>query len=88
VTVESRAVTQSTDVPLAGLNHPGNHSCAQVRPASFGKGQTEIQDYLGKFRCRVVVNHSLFSGCVELASQPLASENGLFFLSSLSRVNL
>ena len=88
VTVESRAVTQSTDVTLAGLNHPGNHSRTQVRPASFGKGQTEIQDYLGKFRCRVVVNHSLFSGCVELASQPLASENRLFFLSSFSRVNL
>jgi hypothetical protein len=32
----------------------------------------------------VVSNHSLFSGCVELDSQPLASENGLVFLNGMS----
>ena len=88
VAVESRSVSKASDVALAGLNHPGNRGCTKIRPASFGKGQTKIQDYLGKVRCRVVSNHSPFSGCVELVSQPLASVNGLFFLSSLSRVNL
>jgi hypothetical protein len=32
----------------------------------------------------VVSNHSPFSGCVELGTQLLASENGLFFLNGMS----
>jgi hypothetical protein len=88
VAVESRSVTKTPDVALAGLNHPRDRGCTKIRPASFGKGQTEIEDYLGKVRCTVVSNHSPFSGCCELRSQQLASENGLFFLNPLSWFNL
>lgn len=88
VAFESGSVTEPANMPLAGLNQPGNHRRTQIRPASFGKGQTKTEENFGKFRCRVVSNHSPFSGCVELSSQPLASENGLFFLNFLSRFNL
>jgi len=88
VAFESGSVAETANMPLAGLNQPGNHRRSQIRPAPFGKGQTKTEENLGKVRCRVVSNHSPFSGCCELRSQQLASENGLFFLNSLSRLNL
>ena len=87
VTVESRAVTQSTDVTLAGLNHPGNRGCTKIRPTPFGKSQTKIEDYLGKFRCIPVVDHGPSLRMCEMSSQHSTSEDGLFFLSVSSFVN-
>ena len=87
VTFETCGSRQTADMPLAGLNKPGNRGRTQIGPAPFGKGKTKIEDYFGKFRCRVVSNHGPFSGCVELVAQPLASENGLFFLNPLSSFN-
>ena len=88
VAVESCSVTKAPDVALTRLNQPRNRGCTKIRPTPFGKSQTKIEENRRKFRGRVVSKHSPFSGCVELASQPLASENGLFFLNSLSRFNL
>ena len=88
VAFESRSVSEAADMPLAGLNQPGNRGRTKIGPAPFGKGQTKTEENLGKVRCRVVVDHGPFSCFCELISQSFASENGLFFLNSLSRVNL
>ena len=88
VAFEACSVSEPADVPLAGLNQPGNCGRTKIRPASFGKGQTKVEDYFRKFRCSSVVDHGPFSWGCEFVSQQIASENGLFFLNSLSRVNL
>lgn len=88
VAFEIRGPRQAADVPLPGLNQPRNRRRTQIRPAPFGKSQTKTEENFRKFRCTVVSNHSPFSGCCDLVSQPLASEDGLFFLNSLSRFNL
>jgi hypothetical protein len=81
VTVEACPVAKPADMPLAGLDQPGNGCRAQIRPAPFGKGQTKIEDYFGKVRCNSVADHGPFSSFCEFVSQQIASENGLFFLS-------
>lgn len=78
---------QAADVPLAGLDQPGNGRRQKIRPASFGKRQTKTEDYFGKVRCRLVGNHSPFLPMCEMLSQHSTSENGLFFLSMSSFVN-
>jgi len=84
VTTETGAVTKATDMPLTGLDQPRDGHRRKIRPASFGKSQTKTEENLGKFRCRMVSNHSPFSGGCELVSSPFASEFGLFFLSAVS----
>jgi hypothetical protein len=88
VAMPSGSEAEAADMPLARLNQPWDHGCTQVWPASFGEGQTKAQDNLGKFRCRVVVNHGPFSCFCELVSQPFVSENGPFFLNTVSLFNL
>ena len=87
VAVETGAVTQLADVPLTGLNQPRDRCCAKIRPTPFGKGPTKTEDYFGKVRCRVVVNHGPFLQVREMSSQHSTSENGLFFLNALSSFN-
>ena len=54
-------------MPLTGLDHPRDGHGDDVRPASFGKSATTTEDDLGKFRCRLVVNHGpLYSSREEL----------------------
>ena len=88
VAFETRSVPEAADMPLAGLNQPWDSGRTKIRPAPFGKSQTKTEENLGKFRCRVVSNHSPCCGCGDLDTHPLASENGLFFLDPLSRFNL
>ena len=64
VAFEARSVTEPADMPLAGLNQPRDCGGTKIRPASFGKGQTKVEDYFRKFRCSSVVDHGPFSwGC-------------------------
>ena len=88
VTFESCSVTEAADMPLTGLNQPGNRGRTQIGPAPFGKSQTKVEDYFRKFRCSSVVDHGPFSCLCEFVCQQIASENGPFFLNSLSSVNL
>jgi len=71
---------QPPDVPLAPVDKPTDRRCRQVRPTPFGKSDAATQDYLRKLRCSLVEYHGPFSLC-DLASQPFASDNGLFFLN-------
>ena len=87
VAFETCSVTELADMPLTGLDQPGDRRGAQIRPTPFGKSQTKTEENLGKVRCRVVVNHSPFLQRCEMVSSPSTSENGLFFLSALSSVN-
>jgi hypothetical protein len=87
VAFETCSVTQSTDMPLAGLDQPWDCRRAQIRPTSFGKSQTKIEDYLRKFRCIPVVDHGPSLPVCEMSSQHSTSEDGLFFLSVSSFVN-
>ena len=84
VAIQTCPCAQASDVPLPGSQEPRNGGRAKVGPAPFGKGQTKIEDYFRKLRCRMVVHHGPFSGCCELSSQQIASENGLFFLNAVS----
>jgi hypothetical protein len=87
VAFQTGVPAQSTDMPLTGLNDPGDCGRTKVGPASFGKSQTKTEDYFGKVRCTVVSNHGPFSCFCESVSHLLASENGLLFLSLFSLVN-
>jgi len=87
VALEPGSVTQSADVPLTGLDQPRNCRRAKIRPTSFGKGQTKIEDYLRKFRCIPVVDHGPSLPVCEMSSQHSTSEDGLFFLNPLSSFN-
>jgi hypothetical protein len=87
VALEPGSVTEFADMPLAGLDQPRNCRRAQIRPTSFGKGQTKIEDYLRKFRCISVVDHGPSLPVCEMSSQHSTSEDGLFFLNPLSSIN-
>ena len=87
VAFETCSVTQLANVPLTRLDQPRNCGRAKIRPASFGKGQTKIEDYFRKFRCIPVVDHGPSLRVCEMSSQHSTSEDGLFFLSVSSFVN-
>jgi len=84
VAFETRSVTETANMPLAGLNQPRDSGRTKIRPTSFGKGQTKTEENFRKFRCRVIMYHSPFSWLCEMVSQPSTSENGLFFLNVVS----
>lgn len=86
VAIETGAVTELPDMPLTRLDQPRDRSRTQIRPTSFGKGQTKTEENLGKVRCRMASKHGPSLRVCEMSSQHSTSEDGLFFLSFLSSV--